>query len=193
VINSRAEINKVPGIDHLERGEPFVSARIFAALALGAGLVLNVAACSDAEPSAVAEAPASTPASAPTSAISPTPAKTTQATPTKTTTKTAPTDQAGSVCPVSEKTLLATVEVRYGRKNLEGTRLTNIVCYQGYAIAGHEPPGHESEMQTYQYASGSWKLVHGTNDGFCYDIPTDIRKYFGKHGYPNCPLNPTPA
>ncbi|MEU4217704.1 hypothetical protein [Actinoplanes sp. NPDC026623] len=159
-----------------------MSARTFTILAAGAGLVLSVAGCSEAKPSAAA---------APTSAPSSAPAATAQATTAPPTN--VPADSAAPACPVSEKTLLAAFETHYDKKAPKGTRMTRIVCFKSYAIAGFEPLKQESEIQTFKYASGSWTFDSGTNDGYCIGLPADVKKYFGGHGWPNCALTPSPA
>ncbi|GIE87323.1 hypothetical protein [Actinoplanes regularis] len=156
-----------------------MSARTFAALALGAGFLASLAACgSTATPTTAATAaPVASSAPAPVaSTAAPAPAKTAPAS-----TKTVASND--SVCPATEATLMDALERKIGKKPRKDLRMNSIVCHNGgWAITNVDSPGQEGTVQTYRYASGEWKYFVGGSAGYCSGVPSEIQKYFGEHG-----------
>ncbi|GAA2846226.1 hypothetical protein Acy02nite_48090 [Actinoplanes cyaneus] len=161
--------------------------RTFAVLIAATGLTFGAAACSSTSasqataPTPQATAPTAAPAS---SAAAPAPtASKAAAKVAPVTTKTTASD---SECPATEATLLAAWEIKSGHAPIKGTRLTKIACHDGWAIAGFEPPGQESEVDSFHYVGGKWTYLGGGSAGYCAGIPAAVQKHFATHGPRAC-------
>ena len=56
----------------------------------------------------------------------------------------------------------------------------------GWAIAGFETPGQESEVDSFHYVGGAWTYAGGGSADYCADIPDSVQKYFDSHGPRGC-------
>jgi hypothetical protein len=83
-------------------------------------------------------------------------------------------------CPVSASTLLAALRAWPSYSSLEPTsQLTNVQCYQGYAMARTTAVHTDSAHVVFRYdaSSAAWKTIAGGTDGFCADVPADIQPH----------------
>ncbi|WP_436525423.1 hypothetical protein [Actinoplanes sp. HUAS TT8] len=154
-------------------------ARTLAVLTAATGIALGAAACSTA--AAPQAAPAATAASS-----APAPAPTATTAPIKVKPVTTKTSAKAPTCPADEATLLAAWERKAGHQAPAGTRLTKITCHDGWALAGFEPPGQESEVDSFRNVDGKWTSTGGGNAQYCSAIPLDVQKYFATHGPRQC-------
>jgi hypothetical protein len=134
-----------------------MNVRNLALLAAGAGLAFGVAACGD----------DAVPAASPT---------TTAATAAASSAPTGP--PGGTACPAAEADLLAAVNKKAAGTST-ATKLTDIVCYQSYAIAVRPSTVADDELAVFKYDAGSWTMVaSNTSDDVCTSVPADVVKHF---------------
>jgi hypothetical protein len=83
-------------------------------------------------------------------------------------------------CPVSAATLLAALRAWPLYSSLEPTnQLTNVQCYQGYAMARTTVVHTDSAHVVFQYNSGSntWEVLDAGTEGFCAKVPADVQPH----------------
>ncbi|SNS00668.1 hypothetical protein [Actinoplanes regularis] len=83
-------------------------------------------------------------------------------------------------CPVSEATLLKAFRGSDTAKALLPTEtLSDIVCYQDYAIARTNPKSDiERPHVVYHFTGGAWKVLDGGTGDYCKTgVPADVRSH----------------
>ncbi|MBO3744202.1 hypothetical protein [Actinoplanes flavus] len=85
-------------------------------------------------------------------------------------------------CTPSETTLLKALRSSKIGDDLAPTdTLTDITCYQGYALAKTHPKEADNAEVVFHYTNGAWQAVNGGTSGYCDDIvPATVRPYL-KH------------
>ncbi len=85
----------------------------------------------------------------------------------------------GKGCPASEATLLKAFRDSDTAKHLLPTdTLTDINCYQGYAIAKTQPREGDKSHVVYHYAGGAWQVLDGGTGDYCETgVPADVRSH----------------
>lgn len=163
-------------------------------LVLAATTALAVAGCSStgattAAPATTAPAgPTSTTAPASTAPVTTPPAATAAGGPTASAAPVASTRSAtvkpagGTGCPVSEATLLRAFRDSEVAKSLAPTdTLTDITCYQGYALGLTHPRQVDNAEVVFHYTGGAWRAVNGGTSEYCDDVvPASVRPHL-KH------------
>lgn len=85
-------------------------------------------------------------------------------------------------CPVGPKTLKAALEgSAVGEALAPSKKLSDIVCYSGYAIADSTPEDPHADGATvvfrYNAESGTWKAIAGGTADYCDDVPAKVRPH----------------
>jgi hypothetical protein len=88
----------------------------------------------------------------------------------------------GDGCTPSEATLLKALRSSEVGDALAPTdTLTDITCYQGYALGQTHPKQADNAEVVFQYTGGVWKAVNGGTSGYCDDVvPAAVRPHL-KH------------
>jgi hypothetical protein len=88
---------------------------------------------------------------------------------------------------VTEADLRKAVTKQAGKGAAAEPKLTNIVCYQGYAIATRPSNVADDENAVFKHDSGAWTMISSnTSDDICDNVPADVVKHFSKAHYGAC-------
>ncbi|BCJ47466.1 hypothetical protein GCM10010168_18240 [Actinoplanes ianthinogenes] len=89
---------------------------------------------------------------------------------------------AGAGCTPSEATLLKALNSSDVGDALAPTdTLTDITCYQGYALAQTHPKQADNAEVVFHYTGGAWKAVSGGTSDYCDGfVPKAVRPHL-KH------------
>ncbi|BEL04181.1 hypothetical protein Q0Z83_023720 [Actinoplanes sichuanensis] len=119
-----------------------------------------------------------TPAATPTT-TTPAAAATTSAATTPPATSSTSKPAAADGCTPSEATLLKALSSSKIGEDLAPTKtLTDITCYQGYALGLTHPKEADNARVVYQYTGGAWTAVSGGTSGYCDGlVPADVQKH----------------
>ncbi|WP_433788726.1 hypothetical protein [Actinoplanes sp. CA-252034] len=101
------------------------------------------------------------------------------AAPASATPKTSAKPSGGGDCTPSEATLLKALRSSKVGEDLAPTdTLTDITCYQGYALGLTHPKQADNAQVVFQYTGGAWQAVNGGTSGYCDDVvPAAVRPH----------------
>ncbi|GIE82586.1 hypothetical protein Aph02nite_85360 [Actinoplanes philippinensis] len=82
-------------------------------------------------------------------------------------------------CTPSEATLLKALRSSRIADDLAPTEtLTDITCYQGYALGRTHPKEADDAQVVFKYTGGTWQAVNGGTSGYCDDVvPAAVRPH----------------
>jgi hypothetical protein len=88
----------------------------------------------------------------------------------------------GGSCTPSEATLLKVLRSsKVGDALAPTDTLTDITCYQGYALGETHPKEADNAEVVFHYTGGAWHAVNGGTSGYCDDVvPASVRPHL-KH------------
>lgn len=86
---------------------------------------------------------------------------------------------AGTGCPASEATLLKALRKSKIAQDLAPTdTLTDITCYESYALGLTHPRQADNAAVVFRYTAGTWQAINGGTSGYCDDVvPASVRPH----------------